>query len=336
MKTTATTTTTPASTNTAKEHVPLNASLVPHPLSNAFRYINLYTDSQESTPHVLVVSLARPQKRNALNARLWKEIGQLFRHEIGSSLNKGIASVRSVLLVGEGKAFCAGIDVSDASFFPATPAVQALRGDDEDDDTTYDVAYTGLQFLPLLREMQACFTALEQCPVPIVAAVHGSCIGAGVDLVTAADVRLTTADAVWCVKEVVLGLAADVGTLQRLPKICGNQAWVRDICLTGREFKGQEAAEYGLVTGKPLVDQAAVVAAGLELCRTMAHHNPVAVRGTKQALLYTRDHSVLDSLEQIAAYNILALQSPQMMEGMQARLTGNEPVFRDLPPSSRL
>ena len=304
-------------------------SLLPHPLSDAFRYINLYTIATQKA--VLVVALARPRKRNALNGRLWKEIGMVFG-EIGRTAN--FLGIRSVLLVGEGKGFCAGIDVTDVNFFPATPAVAALRGDTKSKST--DVAHVGLQFVPLLRDMQACFTALEKCPVPVVAAVHGSCIGAGIDLVTAADVRLTTASATWSVREVALGLAADVGTLQRLPKICGNQAWVRTLCLTGKDFDGKEALENGLVTGPLCEDQAAVWKAGLDLCTTMAQHSPIAVRGTKQALLYTRDHSVAESLEQIAAYNMLALQSPQMIQGVQARLTGEQPIYTDVPPSSKL
>eukprot|EP00977_Amphora_coffeiformis_P018750 scaffold6695_cov155-Amphora_coffeaeformis.AAC.3 len=311
----------------------LTKSFVPHPMSDNYRYLNLYTDME--TPAVLVVALARPRKRNALNSRLWKEIGQVFGNEIGRT--KTFVSIRSVLLVGEGKGFCAGIDITDPSFFPATPAVQAMRGDDDaSQDKMYDVAHVGFQFLPLLRDMQASFTALETCPVPVVAAVHGTCIGAGIDLVTAADVRLATVDSVWSVKEVALGLAADVGTLQRLPKICGNQAWVRTLCLTGRKFDGREAAAQGLVTGELAVDQMALWEAGLEMCRTMARYNPVAVRGTKQGLLYARDHSVQESLEQIAAYNILALQSPAMMAGMQAHFSGENPTYRDLPPSSKL
>lgn len=316
----------------------LGASLVLHPMSENYRYLNLYTDP--SSHAVLVVALSRPRKRNALNARLWKEIGQVFGREIGRT--EEFESVRSVLLVGQGKAFCAGIDVTDMSFFPVTPTIRSMRGEDGDDDDDdcstkqHDVAHVGLQFLPLLREMQASFTALETCPVPVVAAIHGSCIGAGIDLVTAADVRLATADSTWSVKEVALGLAADVGTLQRLPKICGNQAWVRAVCLTGRTFDGHEAAAQGLVTGDLAADASAVYKAGLDLCRTMAEYNPVAVRGTKQGLLYARDHSVAESLEQIAAYNALALQSPEMVAGMQAQFAGEVPAYRDLPPCSKL
>lgn len=303
-----------------------------HPLSEAFRYINLYVD--QASPHVLIVALSRPRKRNALNSRLWKEIGQVF-NQVGRT--EPFSTVRSVLLVGEGKAFCAGIDIMDASFFPKTPAMKRLLGEaDSNQDETYDAARVGLKFLPLLRDMQACFTALEQCPVPVVAAIHGSCIGAGIDLVTAADVRLATADSTWSVREVALGLAADVGTLQRLPKICGNQAWVRTVCLTGRNFDGKEALDQGLVTGQSYASKEEVWNAGLELCRTIARHCPVAVRGTKQSLVYSRDHSVKEGLEHIAAYNMLALQSPQMIEGVQAGLTGQKPRYRDIPASSRL
>ena len=126
-------------------------SFQPLPLSDAFRYINLYTD--KACPQVLVVELARPRKRNALNARLWKEIGLVF-HEIGTH-NKSLAAIRSVLLIGQGKGFCGGIDVTDISFFPATPGVRSLRSDNDDDEKSHDdVAHVGLQFLPLLRQMR--------------------------------------------------------------------------------------------------------------------------------------------------------------------------------------
>ena len=321
-------------------------SLVPHAQSDNYRYLNLYTTAAETkdtanthaSPHdaaVLVVALARPRKRNALNARFWKEIGFLFGKQVGRT--QAFVAIRSVLLVGEGKAFCAGIDVTDASFFPATtPAVRDNVSATATSTTSTDVAHVGLRFLPLLRDMQAAFTALETCPVPVVAAIHGACIGAGMDLVTAADVRLATADSVWSVREVVLGLAADVGTLQRLPKICGNQAWVRTLCLTGRTFDGTEAAAQGLVTGPLAKDVTALWRAGLDLCRTMASYSPVAVRGTKQGLLYARDHSVAEGLEQIAAYNMLALQSREMVGGMQAQFAGETPQYRDLPPLSKL
>lgn len=101
-----------------------------------------------------------------------------------------------------------------------------------------DPARAALQFLPFLREFQAAFTAIEECNKPVIAATHGFCIGGGIDLITACDIRFSTRSAVFSIKEVDIGLAADVGTLQRLPKVVGNQSWVREVCLTARKFDG--------------------------------------------------------------------------------------------------
>lgn len=297
--------------------VAATAALRPHPQSGNFRYLNLYT----SPPHVLVVALHRPRKRNALNAAAWKEIGHVF----GKIGRDAAFLCRSVLLTAEegSRCFCAGIDVTDPAFFPQQ-------------DSSSDVAHQGLVFVPLVRDMQACFSALETCPVPVVAAVHGPCLGAGVDLITAADVRLASGDATTClsVREVVLGLTADVGTLQRLPKICGSASWVREICLTGRDVAAREAAAQGF--WQVVDDSRSLQATALALCHRMAQHSPVAVRGTKEALVFARDHSVAQGLAQVAAYNALALQSPDLVTGMQARLLRQPPIFGDVPAASKL
>ena len=197
-------------------------SVCPHPLDKDYkslRVLQTTTVSQSDDDvspgyHVTIVALNRPNKRNAIHSAMWKELGRVF-----SRLGRLGDGCRAILLVGNGPAFCAGIDVTDPNFLPSSEEA--------------DVARTGMSFVPKLREMQACFTAVEECPVPVVAAIHGVCIGAGVDLVCGADVRLCHADAVFGVREVALGLAADVGTLQRLPKIVGNQSVVRELCLTG-------------------------------------------------------------------------------------------------------
>jgi Delta3,5-Delta2,4-dienoyl-CoA isomerase len=305
--------------------------LKPHPFhSQNFRYIRLSvptTNSCSDHDDVLVVSLNRPRKRNAINANMWKEIGQVF-DAIATSSSETWAHCRCVLLMGEGSAFSSGIDISDASFFP----LQQSEGTKK----KMDVAHVGLTFLPKLVAMQNAFTALERCPVPVVAAIHGKCLGAGIDLVSAADIRLCTVDTTFSVREVAIGLAADVGTLQRLPKITGNASMVRDVCLTARDFSALEAVQMGLVSRGDFRDQEQLVAHALQLCTTMAQHSPVAVRGTKQALLYARDHSVQDGLQQVAAYNALALQSRDLVQAFTAKAAGQEPRFANIPPHSRL
>lgn len=282
-----------------------------HDLDKDYKYLRISVS--KAHPHVVIVSLNRPSKRNAIDSTFWKEIGHVF-----SRLGRG-DKCRSVLLVGEGSAFCAGIDVTDPNFLPKP---------------RHDVAHTGLAFLPKLRQMQECFTALEMCPVPIVAAIHGQCIGAGVDLICCADIRVCCCDtAVFSVREVAVGLTADVGTLQRLPKITGNQSLVRDVCLTGRTFAAQEALQMGLVSG--VFVQEKLFAAALDLCSTIARHSPVAVQGTKRSLLFSRDHSVVDGLEQVASYNALALQSKDLEQAWKIGSKA-KPTFADIPTHSKL
>ena len=155
---------------------------------------------------------------------MWKEIGEAFRH-LGT-IGDGC---RCIILRGSGKGFSAGIDITDEKFF------SGISGDDYSDSDTTDVARRSLAFRPQILEMQAAFSAVEQCPVPVVAAICGACIGAGIDLVCCADVRVCSPNAKFSVREARVGLAADVGTLQMLPKLVGFSSRVRELCLTGGE-----------------------------------------------------------------------------------------------------
>ena len=289
-------------------------------LDKDFEFLSVYTTKRtnkdaDNGGSIAIVKLNRSNKRNAIHRSFWKEIGTLFRSRL-------IDECRCILLTAQGPSFSAGIDVTDPSFMPDTT-------------TSDDVAHIGISFLPKLKDMQDCFSALEDCPVPVIAAIHGNCIGAGVDLICAADIRVCTGDAVFAVREVALGLAADIGTLQRLPKIVGNESWVRDICLTGRNVTAVEAKEMGFIS-QVYADQEQMFRAALSLCLTIAKHSPVAVQGTKKALVYARDHSVQESLDQIASYNALALQSQDLPTAWSARSARVDPEFSDIPPRSRL
>ena len=160
---------------------------------------------------------------------MWKEIGHAFR-QIGTTGD----GCRCVLLIGNGKGFCGGIDVTDEKFFSGI--INNNNSDENDDEfasTNQDMARKSLAFKSQILEMQAAFTAVEECSVPVVASIHGACIGAGIDLICCADVRVCSPNAKFSIREVRLGLAADVGTLQRFPKIVGFGSLVRELCLTG-------------------------------------------------------------------------------------------------------
>lgn len=229
---------------------------------------------------------------------------------------------RCILLTGSGKAFSAGIDTSDTSFFPS----QNDKG---------DVARKALSFRSQIIEMQNCFTAVEDCPVPVIAAIHGACIGAGIDLACCTDVRLCSPSARFSIREVRLGLAADVGTLQRLPKIVGNGSRVRELCLTGEDFDANEAARIGLVSRISLTE-GDLLSMALDVCSCIASNSPVAVAGTKLSLNYSRDHTVQDGLEHVASHNSMALLTDDLVASFAATARGNNPSFANLPAHSRL
>ena len=249
---------------------------------------------------------------------MWREIGDAFR--LLGTLGDGC---RCVLLQGNGKAFSAGIDTADSSFFPSQ------------EDSNDDAARKSLSFRPQIIDMQRCFTALEECPVPVVAAIHGACIGAGIDLACCADVRLCSPSATFSIREVRLGLAADIGTLQRLPKIVGHGSRVRELCLTGEDFGADEAARIGFVSRVSTTEEVLIPMA-IEICKRIASNSPVAVVGTKFSLNYSRDHSVQNGLEHVASHNAMALLTDDLIASFAAAASGSKPSFANFPVHSRL
>ena len=277
---------------------------------------------QSSTqPHILVIQLHNPKKRNAINAPMWREIGRIF-----DCLQywKGEDDIRAVILTGNAQAFTAGIDWSDTKLFP-----QYF------DKHNQDTARQGMAFLPQIRDMQRCFTSVENCPIPVIAVVDGVCIGAGMDLACACDIRLCTTSSQFSVREVKIGLAADIGTLQRLPKIAGNDSLVRELCFTGDFFGANTALQMGLVS-KVLPNSGALWKDALDVASKIASNSPVAVRGTKQSLVYSRDHSVQDGLDHIAMHNALALMTKDIPVSVLAAQSKTVPTFEGMPAYSKL
>ncbi|PSN51277.1 Delta(3,5)-Delta(2,4)-dienoyl-CoA isomerase [Blattella germanica] len=163
-----------------------------------------------------------------------------------------------------------------------------------------------------------------QCSKPVISAVHSACIGAGVDLITSADIRFCTKDAWFSVKEVDIGMAADVGTLQRLPRVIGNQSLVRELAYTGRQMMAPEAKECGLVS-KVYEDKDSMLKGALELATEIAAKSPVAVQLTKRNIVYSMDHSVQEGLNHIRDWNQAMLQSEDFMNATMAQATKSPP-----------
>uniref|UniRef100_A0A6Q2XY42 Delta(3,5)-Delta(2,4)-dienoyl-CoA isomerase, mitochondrial n=1 Tax=Esox lucius TaxID=8010 RepID=A0A6Q2XY42_ESOLU len=265
-----------------------------------------YTTLSVSQPATSIthVELHRPEKRNAMNKAFWSEMVECFTQISGDP------ECRVVVVSGAGKVFTAGIDLMDmASVF------QHEGG---------DVARNAWNMRRIIAKYQESFTVIERCPKPVVVAVHGACIGGGVDLITACDIRLCTQDAWFQVKEVDIGLAADVGTLQRLPKVIGSRSLVNELALTARKMYADEAKDSGLVS-HVFPDKEAMMAGALEMAREIAGRSPVAVQGTKVNLIYSRDHSVAEGLDYMATWNMSMLQSEDIVKSAVASMEKKSP-----------
>jgi len=294
-----------------------------HPL--ALKFTSLIVEYHDRLPHVTTVMLNRPKKRNAINAQMWKEIGEAFR-DVGS-IGDGC---RCVLLKGSGKGFCGGIDVTDQNFF-----AELSPSENNDDKSSQDAARKSLAFRSQVLQMQDAFTALEECPVPVVVAIHGACVGAGVDLACCADIRVCSKNAVFGVREVHLGLAADVGTLQRFPKIVGFSSRVKELCFTGDDFDAEDACKIGFVSRVSETEEDLQKNAD-EICNKITQHSPVAVSVTKISLNYSRDHSVDEGLKHIALQNSSALMSEDVMKSFMMSSGAADIAFDAMRAHSRL
>ncbi len=253
------------------------------------------------------VELARPAKFNAMDREMFEAIGNAFRR-LGHH-----PEVRCILLSGRGRHFTAGLDLRYAAsqFGPASDAGRAAEAR-----------------LRHIRWLQDAFTALEEARVPVVASIHGGCIGAGVDLASACDLRVASADAFFQVAEVDVAITADLGTLQRLSHLLP-QGIVRELTYTGRRMEAEEAARLGLVN-RIAPDREGAIAAGLELSRTIAAKSPLAVAGAKLSLNYSRGRPVEEGLRHVALWNAGTLVSADLGEAIRARLGKSEPKFGPL------
>ncbi|XP_048837953.1 delta(3,5)-Delta(2,4)-dienoyl-CoA isomerase, mitochondrial isoform X2 [Brienomyrus brachyistius] len=254
---------------------------------------------------VTQVELHRPEKRNAMNKAFWSEMVDCFS-QIAED-----PECRVVVVTGAGRVFTSGIDLMDMAGSILQPA-----GD--------DAARTSWNLRRLVKKYQETFSVIEKCPKPVVVAVHGACVGAGVDLITACDIRLCTQDAWFQVKEVDIGLAADVGTLQRLPKVIGSQSLVNELALTSRKMYSDEAKSSGLVS-RVFPDKETMMSGAMELAGEIASRSPVAVQGTKINLIYSRDHSVAEGLEYVATWNMSMLQTQDVVKSAQASMEKKSP-----------
>ena len=258
---------------------------------------------------IATVRLNRPDKANALNLPMWHEIRRAFQW-----IDETPAA-RVAILEGEGRHFTSGIDL--AMMAGLLPQVH-----DDCDGRARE------KLRRVILDLQDTLTSLERCRKPVLAAIHGACVGGGVDLICCADMRYAAADAQFSIREIDIGMVADVGTLQRLPKIVGSAGWVRELAYTGRTVDAAEARAMGLVDR--VYDTREALHAGVrEIAAAIAAKSPLSIRGIKEMLTYARDHSVADGLNHVATWNAAMLMSEDLMAAMAAAPQRKPPTFRD-------
>ena len=256
---------------------------------------------------VAQVTLANPDRRNAMDGAFFNEIRTAFE-----SLGRDPA-VRAVVLAADGPHFSAGLDLDWAG---------AKFGGEGDPGRQRE------HLLRAIRDMQAAFDAIESCRAPVIAAIQGKCIGGGVDLIAACDLRVASADAAFVIAEIDLAITADLGTLQRLPYLMP-AGIVRELALTGRPMPAVEAARWGLVNR---IEDGAEMActSARELAQRIAAKSPLAVSGTKYVLNRSRGRPIEDGLALAGLWNSATMLGADGAETMAARAARREPVFPPL------
>lgn len=257
----------------------------------------------EKRDYVGHLILCRPEKRNRMSLRFFEELERVFQ---------GIDEddeVRAVLISAEGKSFTAGLDLVEAA---------ALFKDTS--------AKSRHEFKRVILRLQESMNVIDRCRKPVVMAIHSHCIGGGVDMACASDIRLASRDAVFSIRETRMAMVADLGTLQRIGAIVG-QAWTRELALTGRDFDAEQALRIGFVT-HVCPDRQALLEAGWDLAKEIARLSPVTVQGVKETLNFSRNFGAAAGLEFVAQKNAAILPSEDLMEAVQAFMEKRKPVFK--------
>jgi enoyl-CoA hydratase len=268
----------------------------------------------EVADKVAHVRMSRPDELNSMIREFWNELPEIVR-ELDAR-----GDVRAMVLSSTGRHFCAGMDLG---VFGSGDGL----GGGRDGETGRIRAQLRQQVLML----QESFTCFEKARFPVLAAVQGGCIGSGVDMVCAADMRYATDDAFFVIQEINIGMTADVGTLQRLPKLIPDGV-AREMAYTGRRLPAARAVDVGLVN-EVFATHTEMVEAVLGIAHEIASKSPLAMWGSKEMLLYARDHTVADSLEHIASWQTGMFQPGDMVEAFAARAEGRDPEFPDLLPA---
>ena len=256
------------------------------------------------------VQLNRPDQLNTMIPEFWAELPQI----VTDISDQGRSRV--IVISSTGKHFCAGMDLA------------VFTGDNALTATDAEVGRLRALLRDNVLHLQNTFTALETARMPVLVAIQGGCVGGAVDMVTAADCRYATTDAFFSIHEINIGMTADVGTLQRLPKLIP-EGVAREYAYTGRRLGAERAHEVGLVNAV-YPDHDSMMADVFEIAAEIASKSPLAIHGTKEMLNYTRDHSVADALRYVATWQTGMFQPTDMVEAFAAQAEERDPDFQDL------
>ena len=270
---------------------------------------------EDNIAHVV---LNRPNKRNSMNPDFWRELPLIIK-----DIDQG-ARARVIVLSSTGPHFSAGIDVTS---FAGVVAGQ------QPDDRKKQRLQAGAAFYDNVLLLQDSFSCIENCRIPVLAAIQGGCIGSGVDLVTACDIRYASEDAFLTIFETNIGMTADVGTFPRLVKLIP-EGQVREMAYTGRRVSAIEAKQMGLIN-EVYPDQETMLDSVMAIAAEIASKAPLAVYGCKRMINYARDHSTADGLDYIAIWNASMLKLEEIQEAMAANAEQRPGDFAPLPPGRR-
>ncbi len=255
--------------------------------------------------HVATLWLANPAKRNAMGPAFWDELPRVMDELVNDE------AVRAIVIAARGDHFTVGLDLKSMS----GGIIEGGQG-----------AGARKRLLDFILKIQRAVTAVARCEKPVIAVAHGYCIGGGIDLLTACDIRVAAADVTFGIRETKMAMVADVGTLQRLPGIIG-RGHVAELAFSGDDFGAERARALGFVN-HVYPDQASALAAARALAARIAANSPLAVTGTKRVLEYCADKSVEDGLTYVATWNAAFVASEDLQEAVMAFFEKRPPTFR--------
>ncbi|HUS61741.1 MAG TPA: crotonase/enoyl-CoA hydratase family protein [Acidimicrobiales bacterium] len=261
----------------------------------------------ERDGHVATLWLDSPERRNAMGPEFWSDL-PILMNDLSDD-----EDVRAVVIAAKGKHFTVGLDLKTMMLGDGSGASSSQAG-------------KASRFLREVKRLQRSVTAVADCPKPVIAAVQGGCIGGGIDLIAACDIRLASADAFFSVRETKMAIVADIGTLQRLPRVL-TAGHVAELAYTGKDITAERAREIGLVNDV-LPDHDSVVKAAHGMAGEIAANSPVVVRGTKAVLRASEGRTVEEGLDYVAVWNAAFLQSNDLTEAITSFLEKRPPEYR--------